>query len=96
MQQFARHKTLAEIEQSCATAGFPLDRRAYDEGGDFIRFAFTHGDHTFGIAYSTFNGHFVGSRNGSEAVFSHDSTELDTAPWYQELLNFVYVPLEES
>lgn len=96
MQKFASYKTVDQIQQACREAGFPFNRAAYDRGSDFVRFGFAHGEQRFTVAYSSFNGKFIGICADSDAVFTESSTELDDAPWYQALLNFVYVPMQEG
>jgi len=92
MAQFARNKTQEEIREACREAGFPLDTSGYDRGSDYVKITFSHDGKTFDVLYSSFNGRFIGSSPGSDAVFSESNTELDPVPWYQALLNFLYVP----
>lgn len=90
---YLRGKTVDELRDACAGAGLRLDSLAYDNrGSDWVTVEFTHAGQPFEVIYSSFNGNFLGKLPGSNAIFSERSTDLDGEPWYQALMDFLYVP----
>jgi len=91
MIKFQRHKTIDEIKQACAVAGFAINTDRYDtQGSDHVTILFAFEGKAYTVFYNTFNGRFFGVQpNGSR--FDSGNAGLDDEPWFLELMTFVYV-----
>jgi len=90
MKTFERGKTIKELQASCVAAGWSLNTDKYKAGSDFVSFQGIFAGETANVLYSSFNGRFFGqTKNGT--WFNSDSGDLDQEPWFDALLNFLYV-----
>ncbi|MDG3444509.1 hypothetical protein [Nitrospirillum amazonense] len=98
MQKFARHRSITEIQDACTERKWEFSREKYDrEGSDYISFLFQDGEAMLEVVYNTFNGNFL-----AEARTLTDGLPIDRLitgrdpfdgrPWFDALLNFLYVP----
>ena len=96
MKTFARHRTSQEIIAACKEANFTCDTTALDSGSDFIRFKGQFGGELVRVAYNVCNGRFYGAlideAADADVTFSSSDDKYDGQPWYDAILNFVYVP----
>lgn len=90
MKTFTRHRTLKELKAFCKKRGWPLETKKYDEGSDFVSFAFEVGGTSGRALFSTFNGRIFGETSEGEH-FSSDSTKHEGLPWFDALLEAAYV-----
>lgn len=96
MKTFARHRTLDEITALCEERGFPIDTHAYENhASDWVRLHFAHDGQGWEILYCPFNGRFLGRHGPANAIFTESSAKLDSEPWYQALLDFLYISKPE-
>lgn len=101
MKMYKGNKPLEDIQKQVEANGWPWNQEKYDQGGDWITFGFVHNDERFEIVLNSFNGKFmvqiddgVGKEHGRIVTESDD--DMDGVPWYDALLDFIYLPLEEG
>lgn len=92
--KFARHRQPSEMRAMLAKRGWSMNTTSYDSGGDRVIIYFHHGDTKGEIYYNTFNGQFFGRYFvlPTAKSFNEKSTDLDSEPWYQEILKLLFVP----
>lgn len=95
MKTFTRFRTPKELKAACAKRGFRYDQARFDAGSDHVSFDFIHEGITARVCMSMVNGRAFGEfwkgKAGKKRRFSTDSTEHDALPWFQALLEFIYV-----
>lgn len=90
MKTFERSKTIKELRASCLAAGWRLNTEKYEAGSDFVSFRGVFAGETANVLFSGFNGRFFGQTESGKK-FNSDSADFDGEPWFDALLNFVYV-----
>lgn len=88
MKQYVGIRSLIAAEALLNAAGWKLDFTAYDQGNDFVYVESEHD--TVRFYWSPFNGHFFGETIAG-IKFSHDSAELDHEPFYEAIMNMLYI-----
>lgn len=95
MKQFGGNRPTQDIIDACKANNWTIHTDRYKEGGDYITFHFVFEDVTGCCIYNTFNGSFFGELiNGRK--FNSNQADLDSAPWFSALLDFVYLPKNEA
>jgi hypothetical protein len=93
MRTFTRKKTYDELAAECERRGWAFHSKRHDDpkiGSDFVTVEFFAKDRAGTMLVSMFNGKFFGDlADGTH--FNSDESTLDAAPWFQELLEAVYV-----
>lgn len=90
-KQYSGVRPLHRIEMECYKNGWDFDRSRYDAGSDYVTFEFRHGKKKVVVVYSSFNGKFI-VKQGKKMI-TESSTDMDGTPWYDALLDFIYLPL---
>lgn len=90
MKQFAGIKTVDQLKAECKKRGWEIDTKQHDGGSDHIKFQFEHQGVKTTVFYSAFNGRFFGT-TADECAFTSDDAKLDGTPWFDALLDFVYI-----
>ena len=90
MKKFNGNKSIEEVADQCKERNLDFDQSKYDAGSDYVRFAFAHGDTSMHVMLNGFDGRFFGATTSGQDFNSDDST-LDGTPWFDALLDFVYV-----
>lgn len=87
MKMFKGIKPLKEIITAAEQAGWQVDTREYDRGGDGIWLT----NERFQVRVNMISGNFVvWSPSSKEPVATHLSSEFDDEPWYAKILDLVY------
>lgn len=95
MKKFQRARALNELIALCEGRQWSVYPEKYEAGSDFITIAFKH-EGVSGTAYvSMFNGRFFGTLENGER-FSSDHDTHDEEPWFNALLDAVYIPLPQA
>ncbi|MFL7904707.1 hypothetical protein ACJ41P_26505 [Azospirillum argentinense] len=95
MKKFAIHRPLRELKPLCEARGIQLDTTRHDRDfSDFVTLSGVFGNQNVQLLYSVFNGTFFGETASGER-FSETSS-LDGEPWFDALLDLLYVPMEAS
>jgi hypothetical protein len=92
--KFKRHRTLAEIGPVALAKGLWVDSSRHDdEGSDWVSIGWViHGEFLV-LVYSVFNGRFIIEYDGA---FYTEESQMDDCDWYQEILEFLYVPHDQE
>lgn len=94
MRKFKGSRKLDALIEIAITKGFEVDQVDFDKGGDWIWFR-DNGKRRIHVVFNPFNGHFyVYPLSMDRAVASHKSSHLDDEPWYIEILEMFYEPLD--
>lgn len=91
MKTFKRAKTIEELKALCEEKGFLINTDQYDAGGDWVTILFATGGKSYEFLFSGFNGRFIGKLEDG-TMFTESSTEFEDQDWYNEILDFLYVP----
>ena len=94
MKKFEGNRPLADIEFHCKRKKWNYDQTKYNEGSDWVSFDFHHAGHIYPVLLNGFNGRFM-VKLGDE-IITESSKNMDGTPWYDALLDFVYLPLNEA
>lgn len=97
--KFAGNRPLAEIKKAVKKKKWLWDQRAHDlRGSDFVTFQFAPKTYQPNIVvYNTFNGKFLVKDEFRNKIYTEESVDAEQQfQWYRDLLNFLYVPLENS
>lgn len=90
---FTRKRTYDEFAAECEQRGWSRDASKHDDpaiGSDYVSVAFTAQGREGTMLVNMFNGKFFGDlADGTH--FNSDTTTHDEEPWFQELLEAVYV-----
>lgn len=86
-RMFSGNRTLTEIKRRVLAKRGQWNQSGYDDGGDFIVFHYQGKK----VLYNAFNGRFMIQRSGPLGFITEASTDLDGVPWYEELLDLLYV-----
>ena len=95
MKKFKSYLNHRQILEACVKAGFDVDTSRYDNGGDWITISGRFADEHLQIIYSSFNGKFMGKSPKGE-IFSDASAELEGTDWYDAILDFLYIALDDQ
>lgn len=101
MKQFKGIRKLGEIERLAKERGYTVDESAFDKGADYIVVGFhvkaDNGEKLLTTAKVFYpsgvfflhdeHGHYFGSSNDEN---------LDGAKWFDDLMDLLYLPLEDS
>jgi hypothetical protein len=89
-KQFSGRRPFEVIKAACLKNGWGWDQSRYDDGSDYVTFGFQCGSKRITVIYNSFNGRFI-VKHGKKMV-TEESTEMDGTRWYDELLDFIYIP----
>jgi hypothetical protein len=95
MKKFKGYLNHQQILTACIKAGFDVDTSRYDNGGDWITIFGQFAGQSLQIIYASFNGRFMGKSPEGD-VFSDESQELEGTDWYDAILDFCYIALDEQ
>lgn len=87
---FDRNRPREEIKAACEERGWEWDQSRFDAGSDYITFGFQSGRKKVRVIYSSFNGKFI-VKQGRDFI-TEASTGMDGTKWYDDLLDFIYLP----
>lgn len=92
MKKFGGNRSLAVIKKAVKQNGWKWDQQSYDQGGDWVNFQFQDRH----VTYNTFNGRFmvqhkVAGENTGKTI-TETSTDMEGTQWYDDLLDFIYLP----
>lgn len=90
-RKFAGNKPLAEIKAAVKANGGHWDQSRFDNGSDYVTFSMKPAQPL--IVYNTFNGTFI-TKDDDEAMVTGESP-YDGVPWFDAILDFLYVPVKE-
>jgi hypothetical protein len=107
MKKFGGNKSVDEVKKKCKELGFKFKDDLYKQGHDHIRIDFSFADSkappvfknkliTGHVLWSAFNGRFFGTLDKTAMTFDSNSSYLDDAEWYSQLLDLVYVEKKET
>lgn len=85
--KYAGMRKLQDIKRDVIRAGLSWNQLKYDHGSDWVHF----GNEEAHITYNTFNGQFITTAPDGSYV-NERSVYLDGTKWYDDLLDFLYVP----
>jgi len=95
MKKFKGYLNHQQILEACIKAGFDVDTSRYDNDGDWITISGQFADNPVQIIYASFNGRFIGKSPEGD-VFSDENEELEGTDWYDAILDFLYIALDEQ
>lgn len=95
MRKFRGNRKLDALIETAITKGFEVDQEDFDKGGDWIWFRDKDKRRIY-VVFNTFTGYFYvyNPLSMDRPVASHKSSHLDDAPWYIEILEMFYEPLD--
>ncbi|MEY8352549.1 hypothetical protein AALB39_04240 [Lachnospiraceae bacterium 54-53] len=95
MKKYKGNRKYDDICRLMKEQGMEVDTKDFDNGGDFMNFKGSWHNLPLTIVSNTFNGQFF-VYNGftGNQMATYLSEELDGEPWYNDLLNLLYEPLE--
>lgn len=95
MKTFSGVKSVEQIKAQCAEHDLSIDTSKFDAGNDYVKFDFIHADTSMEVMFNGFNGRFFGTTDGGQKFTSNDAN-LDGTPWFDALLDFVYVSKQQA
>lgn len=95
MKQFARHRTIEELEEVCKQNGWKFKKDHYETGSDYVSFAFKLGRVSGTACVNVFNGNFFGE-TASKIVFASKENTHENKRLFQGLLSAVYVEADAA
>ena len=97
MKRFKGVRPLQLIEKNLKLYGFVEDDRLYKSGSDFITFMCGNleGKLIYCLLVDPVFGRFVVSDPKAQAIASERSESFDGEPWYDALLDCLYIQKEE-
>lgn len=93
MKKFSGNRSRAAVRAAVLAKGWRWDDERYEAGSDWTTFGFEHDGRTFDVVWCSFNGRFIVDDGGK--CVSESSTNMDGVPWYDALLDFIYLPAKE-
>lgn len=95
IKKYKGNRKLEDICKAMKEKGMEVDCTEFDNGSDYVCFKGPWDGMPLSIILNTFNGQFSVFNGFTSALLAtHLSTELDYVPWYMDLLDTLYEPLE--
>jgi hypothetical protein len=96
MKKFKGSKPVDQIKREAKEQGWKVDMRDFNKGGDWFWLRDMNNRATQ-VCVNSCNGHFEIYKPSSERpIATHLSQELDGTDWYDEILNLLYIPVEQQ
>lgn len=94
--KFKGNRKFDEIKAEVLRRGGEWAQVLYDQGDDHVTFKVQLGQRKCRrtVIYNTFNGKFI--VKVANRYVTETSTDYDHVGWYRDLLNMLYLPLEEK
>lgn len=91
-KMYGGKRPLKEIRSAVKAKRWSWDDAAYEAGSDWVTFEFRHQGQRLDVIYSGFNGRFMTRSGDQNELITEESVHMDGTPWYDALLDFVYLP----
>lgn len=97
MKQFNGPRPRNEITKNLKKYGFFLDTTRYDGGSDYLDYNLGHilGQPVMLLMVSPWNGCFI-AIDFHKVILATERSDLDGTPWYDAILEAIYLPLPEK